>query len=124
VADDAVGYQDVFKAGGVSCSSSDWENYGSGDGAQYQAMAKSLPLFACETAAIGLRSLRQHWGPINRKEVELCPEADVMLAAVADYVAEHMIGPPRPRPPVELPTTTITITIRGARPEDVQVTVT
>jgi hypothetical protein len=122
-ADRSEGYQDVFQDG-VSCSSSDWENYGSGDGAQYQEMAKSLPLFACETAAIGLRSLRQHWGPINRKEVELRGEADAMLAAVADYVAEHVITPPDPRPPVDRPTTTITITVCGARPEDVRVTVT
>jgi Putative peptidoglycan binding domain len=73
-------------ADGVSCSSSDWECYGSGEGKKYQAMAKSCPQFACETTAIGLRNLRQHWGPVGRYEVEVRPEADVMLLRVQALV--------------------------------------
>jgi hypothetical protein len=67
---------------GVGCDDGDWENYGSGDGAKYQNMAKRCPLFAVETCAIGLRHRRQHWGPINRFEVEVRPEADQMFADV------------------------------------------
>jgi hypothetical protein len=76
---------DVFKQG-VSCSQSDWSCYGSGSGAEYQALAKSCPQFAVETAAIGLRNLRQHWGPINRHEAELREESDEMLQAVQAFL--------------------------------------
>ena len=68
----------IFKQD-VTCSDDDWETYGGGDGAEYQRMAKALPAFACETAAVGLRNLRQHWGPINRKEVQVRKEVDDML---------------------------------------------
>ena len=77
------GAVDVFREG-VSCSQDDWTSYGTGDGAEYQIMAKELPAFACETAAIGLRNLRQHWGPINRREVEVRPEVDDMLREVQE----------------------------------------
>jgi hypothetical protein len=72
---------DIFREG-VSCSESEWASHGSGDGYDYQALAKSCPQFAVETTAIGMRNLRQHWGPINRYEVEVMPEADQMLRAV------------------------------------------
>jgi hypothetical protein len=75
-----------FFAQEVSCSSSSWQNYGTGNGAEFQRMCKSIPAFACETCAIVLRKLRQHYGPIAREEVELKTDADVMLKAVQDYV--------------------------------------
>ena len=70
----------------VSCSSSSWASYGSGAGLEYQEMAKRMPPFAVETTAIGLRNLRQHWGPINRKEVTLSTAAESMLRAVQEYI--------------------------------------
>lgn len=70
----------------VSCSQSDWECYGSGDGYEYQKLAKNCPQFAVESTAIGLRNLRQHWGPINRKEVELRPEVDDLFANIQELV--------------------------------------
>jgi hypothetical protein len=76
---------DIFKHG-VTCSSSDWQNYGSGAGAKYQSMAKNCPQFAVETASVGLRVIRQHWGPINRYEAELRPEADQLFAQVQEIV--------------------------------------
>jgi Putative peptidoglycan binding domain len=107
--DAETGYESVFNED-VSCSESDWENYGSGDGATYQYMAKRFPAFAVETAAIGVRALRQHWGPINRKEVELRREADDMLKAVEKFAAE--IEPPRPEPPQPEPeVSTVRITV-------------
>jgi hypothetical protein len=75
---------------GVECSSDDWSCYGSGEGYDYQELAKSCPQFAVETAAIGLRVLRQHWGPINRYEVEVRPEADEMLQQVQDLVTQSV----------------------------------
>ena len=82
------GAVDVFKQE-VKCSDDDWEVYGSGDGASYQRMAKMMPVFACETCAIGLRNLRQHWGPINRKEVQIRVEVDEMLHEVQRLFANE-----------------------------------
>jgi hypothetical protein len=75
---------------GVSCSSSDWSCYGSGDGYEYQELAKHCPQFAVETTAIGLRNIRQHWGPINRYEVEIRSEADEMFKQVQDLVTSNV----------------------------------
>ena len=71
---------------GVECSAADWETWGEGDGAVYQETAKNAPQFAVETAAVGLRNRRQHWGPINRYEVEVRREADDLLRRVEDIV--------------------------------------
>jgi len=73
---------------GVVCESEDFECYGeTGEtGFKYQELAKQCPQFAVESAAVGIRVLRQHWGPINRYEVQLTEEADQMLMAVQDLV--------------------------------------
>ena len=73
-------------AEGVSCSMAEWENYGSGDGFHFQKLCKECPSFAAETAALTLRNLANHYGPIVRQETELKKDADVMLQAVQDYV--------------------------------------
>lgn len=78
-----------FFSQGVSCSSSSWTSYGSGAGYEYQEMAKHMPPFAVETTAIGLRNLRQHWGPVNRREVTLSTEAESMLRKVQDYIEDQ-----------------------------------
>jgi hypothetical protein len=81
------GYLDAFSTG-VSCSSADWENYGSGRGREFQELAKNAPAFSAEACAVGLRVLKDHWGPVLRKEVELKIEADEILKLVQDYVEE------------------------------------
>src|SRR5262245_1766182 len=73
---------------GVPCGGSSWQNYGSGNGAAFQDMCKKQPAFTCETCAIVLRKLRQHYGPINRREAELKTAADEMLKQIQDYVDE------------------------------------
>ena len=75
------GFLDVFKEG-VKCSAADLENFGSGDGAEFQRLSKACPAFAAEFAAVGLRHLRAHWGPINRRGTEVRPECDTMLRQV------------------------------------------
>jgi len=60
------GFLDVFKEG-VRCSAADLENFGSGDGEEFQSLSKACPAFAAEFAAVGLRHIRTHWGPINRR---------------------------------------------------------
>jgi hypothetical protein len=66
----------------VSCDGDDWENYGSGTGAQFQELSKICPAFAVESAAVGIRNLRKHWGPIGRMEVQVVPEAEALFLRV------------------------------------------
>jgi hypothetical protein len=73
---------ETYASPDVECSSSDWQSYGSGEGRVYQDLAKTCPQFAVECAGIGLRNLRQHWGPVNRKEVELLPEVDMLFQQI------------------------------------------
>ena len=111
--DQAQCYLSIYKKE-VSCSSSDWACYGSGDGYDYQEMSKSCPPFHAEVTAIGLRKLRQHWGPINRYEVEVRPEADVMFRQVQAYVDTIEVTPPSPEEPVEKPRITIIVDPPGS----------
>lgn len=75
------GFVGTFKEG-VRCSTSSLENFGSGEGKEFQRLSKECPAFAAEFAAVGLRHLRKHWGPITRRAAEVRPECDVMLRQV------------------------------------------
>ncbi len=72
---------------GVSCGNADWDNYGSGTGEQFQELTKICPAFAVESAAVGIRNLRKHWGPIGRMEVQIKAEADALFKAVDEILA-------------------------------------
>jgi hypothetical protein len=82
---EAVCYLDAFKED-VSCSSSEWSCYGSGDGYKFQELCKSCPAFAVESHGLTLRNLCNHYGPVQRGEVELMPEANEMFLLVQHYV--------------------------------------
>ena len=71
---------------GVSCSSSEWSCYGSGNGYHFQQLCKECPAFAVETHALTLRNLANHYGPVVRKEVELKTDADRMFKSVQKYM--------------------------------------
>jgi len=77
------GFHPTF-ARGIDPSTDDLDNAGSAgsDGVRYQFLAKRSPAFAALVTAVGLRKLRQHWGPINREEVDLMPEVDDLLIEV------------------------------------------
>jgi N-acetylmuramoyl-L-alanine amidase-like protein/putative peptidoglycan binding protein len=77
---------------GVDCDSGDWENVGSGIGRDFQALSKECPQFAFESAAIGIRNIRGHWGPINRMEVFISPEAEAMFAEIDRILATAAIA--------------------------------
>jgi hypothetical protein len=81
------GYLEAFSTG-VSCSNADWQNFGDPDsrGYEFQALAKNAPAFSAEACAVGLRVLKDHWGPVERREVELRKDADNLLKAVQIYV--------------------------------------
>ena len=75
------GFVDVFKES-VSCSAASLENFGSGDGEEFQRLCKECPAFAAEFAAVALRHIRKHWGPITRKQAQVRPECDALLSQV------------------------------------------
>jgi uncharacterized protein (TIGR02594 family) len=114
-----MGFRETFQDG-VSPDSNDLDNYGSGGGAQYQFLSKYAPFFHAAVSSIGLRNLRQHWGPINRKEAELRSEAASMLMAVQNLVENAEPVPPDPGPDPdpdptpELPVLTVTIDPPGS----------
>lgn len=105
-------YLNIFKKK-VSCSSADWDSYGSGDGYKYQEMSKSCPPFHAEVTAVGLRKLRQHWGPINRYEVEIRPEADEMFKEIQLYVDTWSGEPVPPEPGPEPEAAVVRIETEG-----------
>ena len=71
---------------GVTCKAADWENYGTGDGEQFQSLTKSCPAFGAEFAALGVRKNRPGWGTINGRTVEIRSDCDTMLMAVQQLV--------------------------------------
>jgi hypothetical protein len=80
-------FVDIFKEG-VRCSATQLENFGTGDGAEFQRLTKACPAFTVEFAALGLRNLRKHWGPINAKAAEIRPECDDLFLTVQRLVDE------------------------------------
>ena len=46
-----------------------------------------------EFAAIGLRNIRKHWGPINRRDAEIKPDADTLFMEVQKLVDQDQLGP-------------------------------
>lgn len=85
-------YLDIFKEG-VRCKESDLENFGEGDGRAFQKLSKGCPFFAVQFAAIGLRNIRRHWGPINRRDAEIKPDADTLFKDVQKLVDQDKLGP-------------------------------
>ena len=80
-----AGFVEIFREG-VTCTAADLQNFGAGDGAAFQELSKSSPAFAAEFAALGLRNIRQIWGPINAKTVEIRQDCDDFLRQVQDLV--------------------------------------
>jgi hypothetical protein len=82
------GFVEVFAEGlRPPSSTSDLENnFGSGDGREFQRLSKACPAFAAEFAAVGLRHARTHWGPIIARAAEIRPECDEMLRQVQAVV--------------------------------------
>jgi len=83
--DNPNGFLEQFKLG-ISPTANNLNSYGSGDGVRYQFLSRFCPLFHVMVTAVGMRTLRQHWGPINRREVTLKREADQLLSDVQALV--------------------------------------
>jgi uncharacterized protein (TIGR02594 family) len=91
------GFLNHFRKG-VTPTGSDLKNIGDPDGATYQFLAKYAPAFAVLTTALGMRLLRQHWGPINRKEIDpaLTNEADELLSGIETIIDQKPEPAPEP----------------------------
>jgi hypothetical protein len=81
--DNPNGFLPQFKEG-TTATTSNLDSYGSGDGIRYQFLSRFAPLFHVMVTGVGMRTLRQHWGPINRREVTLRREADELLKQVQE----------------------------------------
>jgi len=90
--DPTPSYIDIFKEG-VHPRNSELENYGTGDGRVFQKLSKDCPFFATQFAAIGLRNIRKHWGPINRHDAQINPDADAMFKEIQRLVDQDNLGP-------------------------------
>jgi uncharacterized protein (TIGR02594 family) len=108
---DPNGFLSIFSEG-LTPTSTGLTNFGSGQGALFQFLAKYSPAFAVMTAAVGLRTRRKHWGPINRRDVELVDEADDFLFKVWELVQHGVTPEPKPEPePVPKPDEPATVQI-------------
>lgn len=77
---------EVFKEGDSACTSQNLRTYGSGEGAAFQQLSKSCPRFAVDWAALGIRVIRRHWGPIGRGEVEFRSDCRDMFSKIEAVV--------------------------------------
>jgi uncharacterized protein (TIGR02594 family) len=97
----------------VSPSANEIASYGTGQGATYQWLAKYSPAFAAMTTAVGLRTRRQHWGPINRREVDIVPAVNSLLLQVQELLGEPPVPTPEPEPEPDIAEVSITIESQG-----------
>lgn len=94
---DPNGFQPTF-AEDSEPSPDNLDIYGSGDGAMYQWLAKQSPAFAVLVTGVGMRLGRKHWGPIERREVEIRAEVDDLLQDVQNLVEQETDPKPRRKP--------------------------
>jgi hypothetical protein len=87
-----AGFLEIFQEG-ASCSPGDFENFGDGPGRDFQRLSKESPAFAAEFAAVGLRNIRSHWGPINTRKAEVRPACDEMLQRVQAVIDASNLCP-------------------------------
>lgn len=97
----------IFKQG-ITLRPGALESFGDGDGRTFQDLAKARPSFAVQCAAIGLRTLCTHWGPIIRREAEIVPAADALFKQVqtivegAQPVVDPIVVPVTPTPTTDV----------------------
>jgi len=85
------GFIDIFSKGIKPCGNNNWENFGEGNGKDFQKLSKECPGFAVEFTAVAMRNTSRHWGPIINKKVEIKSECEVMLLKVQNYIDQNHI---------------------------------
>jgi hypothetical protein len=78
---DPNGFQPTF-ARGISPRADQLDCYGTGNGARYQWLSRFSPAFHALVTGVGMRLRSDHWGPINRGEVDIVPDVDELLIEV------------------------------------------
>ena len=86
------GFLEVFQEG-VHCQPADLENFGTGPGRDFQQLSKECPAFAAEFAALGLRNIRKHWGPINTQKAQVRRASDELFKQVQAAVDSDDLCP-------------------------------
>jgi hypothetical protein len=84
-------FADTFSSG-LTCGAANLQNWGTGEGVEWQRLTKACPAFAAEWTSVLLRTTggtRGEFGPIRRKAAEIAPECDVMLKNVQDFVLSN-----------------------------------
>jgi hypothetical protein len=91
---DPRGFLEVFSQG-VRCDPANAINFGSGLGKEFQRLSKQCPAFAAEFAAIAMRHLRNHWGPMknDKREAQVRPECDEMFKQVQAAIDRSTLCP-------------------------------
>lgn len=81
-------FSDYFKAG-VTCSDANMKNWGTDpEAVAWQKKTKHCGAYAVETTMVTTRVLRSHYGPYNRKTVEIAPVCLDMLKQIDAIVAQ------------------------------------
>lgn len=73
------------------CGNNNWENFGEGNGREFQKLSKECPGFAVEFTAVAMRNSYRHWGPIKNRKVEIKSECNVMFLKVQNYIDQNNI---------------------------------
>lgn len=84
------GYLELFSKG-VKCKERDLENYGNGDGKEFQKLSKECPGFTVEFTALALRNIATHWNPVIKindsdKGLQIKKECDSLLKEIQNYL--------------------------------------
>jgi hypothetical protein len=82
------GFIDIFREDVSPCDAEQLKNWGDDgeEGKDFQGFTKACPAFAVEYAAVALRHIRTHWGPIDHKAAELKPDCDHLFEAVQKFI--------------------------------------
>lgn len=76
--------------GKTTCSAENMKAYGSSlEARTYQTLSKECPGFAVDSAVIMMRTVRTHYGPINKKKAEMFPACVAMFDKVRKAVQEN-----------------------------------
>jgi len=75
----------------VSCSESNLQNWGEGEGFTWQKLTKECPAFATEWAAMLIRvsgGTKGEFGPLRKQAAEVRPECNAMFKQIQDLVTK------------------------------------
>lgn len=85
------GFVDFFSKG-IKCKPKSLENFGEGDGKEFQRLSKECPGFAVEFTAVAMRNTALHWGPIRKKKAEVISVCDEMFVNIQHFIDQNGIS--------------------------------